>query len=111
MPSISRPLPRWLRIGLLAEFLLPSLLLLVSARELAAPFVPLAGPWAARLFGHSCGVDGQTPWIAWTLLGLGAVAGLLAARVRRGWALAPLALLWWPAWLATGLLSALNANT
>ncbi|MFT5463118.1 MAG: hypothetical protein ACI8QS_002004 [Planctomycetota bacterium] len=110
MPSFSAVYPRWLRIGLLIEFLLPSLVCAIAALDLVAPLAPLAGPFAARLYGHSCGIDALLPAAAAALLVTGVACVVLAVRVRRPLALVPLALLWWPAWLFTAFVSVVNAS-
>ena len=103
-------LPRWLRFTLLAELVLPAALALVATGELVAPLVPIAGPFAARLYGHSCGIDAHAPWSTFGLVVLGLGAGALALRVPKVWAWIPLAAVWWPAWLFAALVSAANAH-
>ena len=100
----------WLRLVVLIEVLLPPVVLLALTRDLRALVVPFAGPWAARVFGHSCGIDGQAPVAAWGLLAFGAASIALVCVVRRPLALLPAALLWWPAWLLSAVISAANAH-
>jgi len=111
MPPSTVALPRWLRLSLLLELVLPSLVVFAVTRELVALAVPLAGPFAARLYGHSCGVDANLPWATWGLVALGAASLGLALKRRRLWAMLPAALLWWPAWLVAAFVSALNAHS
>ena len=103
-------LPRWLRFTLLAELALPGILALVATGEFLGLLVPLAGPFAARLYGHSCGLDAHAPWLTLGLVVLGLVSGAVVLRLRKIWAWLPLALLWWPAWLLAALVSAANAH-
>ena len=107
----ARPeLPRWARIGLIAELALPSLLLFGFTRDALALAVPVAGPWAAWRFGHSCGLDQAMPLPSWGLLLFGIVVWVLFLRRRSLIRLLPVALVWWPAWLYAAILSAINAQ-
>ncbi|MFT7679901.1 MAG: hypothetical protein ACI8QC_003906 [Planctomycetota bacterium] len=103
--------PRWLRVTLVLECGLPSLIFLAMVRDGMALVVPFAGPWAARLYGHSCGVDSFLPAGAWGLLVLGAMSMALAIRFKRPRAVIPAALLWWPAWLLAALASMANMSS
>ena len=104
-------LPLWLRWVLGAELLLPSLIVAVATREAVALAVPFLGPWAAWLYGHSCGLDQAAPFLSVGLAAFGIASLALAWRKRHPLALLPAALFWWPAWLATAGLSALNAHS
>jgi len=106
--STARTYPSWLLVALGTEVALPFLLLFVMVPEPATLLVPVAGPWAARLYGHSCGIDSLAPLAAWGLLLLGALCITLVVRVKSPLALLPAAALWWPAWLFAAFLSVLN---
>ncbi|MDF1800592.1 MAG: hypothetical protein P1V81_15555 [Planctomycetota bacterium] len=103
-----RTYPRWLLFALGTELVLPCLMLLVMVPEPVTLAVPLAGPWAARLYGHSCGIDSFAPLAAWGLLALGILCIALIIRVKSTLALLPAAALWWPAWLFAAFLSVIN---
>jgi len=112
MPPAPR-LPRWLTWVLAAEFLLPAPVLFAMVPEVPTLLVPLAGPWAARLYGHSCGMDSFSPLGTWGLviLGLVSLAGLAyGLRRQRALPTVPAALVWWPAWLGAGFVSVVNAH-
>lgn len=103
--------PRWLTWALAAELLLPAPVFFAMVPELPTLFAPLAGPWAARLFGHtSCGVDAFAPLAAWGLVAFGLLSLAAILRWRRPLAAAPAALIWWPAWLLAALVSTANAH-
>ena len=75
--------------------------------EIRSLAVPLAGPFAARLWGHTCGISDLAPQIAYPWLALGLVALPLALRVRRGPWLAPF-WVFWAGWLLLGGISMIN---
>ena len=109
-PSPGHRWPRWLRWALAVEALGPSVLFFAAEPEGPSLLVPLAGPWAARLYGHSCGMDSFSPVGTWGLFAFGLVSLVLAHRAERPLAVLPAALLWWPAWLVAGVVSAINAH-
>jgi hypothetical protein len=78
--------------------------LAVAMRPYAASLlVPAAGPWAGRLFGHTCGIADRLPTETLLLALGGAVAWALALGLRRRpLARLPLAL-WWVAWVLAAL--------
>ena len=71
-------------------------------------FVVLAGPWSAKIYGHSCGFESNMPWASGGLVAFGLGAAFLAYRVRRSWALVPLGLIWFPAWVLAAGVGILN---
>ena len=88
---------------------IPAIGFLMVEADVRDFFVPLAGPFAARLYGHSCGMCDHAPgWTAgWTLFGV--VALFLKLRFRSHWFTA-LAILWWLPWLLFGFVSMVNAK-
>ena len=108
-PSEGAKKPPALLILGVAAFLIPTgLALLISSKPINF-FAILAGPWAARLNGHTCGVVDFSPEVAYGLAGLGVVVVLMANRFRSRSALIPL-LLWWTAWTFAALLSLINTT-
>ena len=75
--------------------------------EIRSLAVPLAGPFAARLWGHSCGMIDLGPQLAYPWIALGLLAVPLALRERRGLWLIPF-WLWWGGWLLPAGISMLN---
>ena len=88
---------------------IPAMLLYGADRDIRNAFVPLAGPFAARMYGHSCGMCDHAP--GWTagLTVLGALALYLKLRLRSH-GFTALALVWWLAWLLAGFVSMVNAK-
>lgn len=95
----------------LLAYALPAVLFFALAGSDIRPlFVPLAGPFAARLYGHSCGVSDQGPGLTAAVSIVGGIALGLRLRWRSPWFTALLAL-WWFVWLALGFVSMVNANS
>lgn len=90
-----------LSYGLLAA---ASLWAVPEVRSLAGPF---AGPFAARLWGHSCGAIDFGPELSDSWIGLGFAAVPLAMRKRRVLWLPPF-WLWWIGWLLLAGISMIN---
>jgi hypothetical protein len=87
----------------------PMLLALAVHAAWKSLAVPAAGPWAGRLFGHSCGVADGLPRLSIALAIAGPLTIAMALLVRhRILARVPLAL-WWVAWVLLALGSEINA--
>lgn len=91
--------------------LIVTFVLLIAATLLVTQgptaLAPLAGPWAARLLGHSCGVYDFLPLPSILLALAGPPSLYLATRRRPLWRIIP-ALLWATPWLLAGLVSTVN---
>ena len=84
-----------------------ALFLAIGFEFLHALVAPLAGPFAAQLWGHSCGLSSHLPGPTAALTIAGPLFFLAWLRWRNRWILLPLAL-WYLAWIAAGFLSMIN---
>ncbi len=90
-------------IAVAVAYAVPALLALAVHASPASLAVPAAGPWAGRLFGHSCGVADGSPALSLALAVAGPVTLALALFVRRGIAARLPLLFWWVAWALLAL--------
>ncbi|MEW6073390.1 MAG: hypothetical protein AB1726_12470 [Planctomycetota bacterium] len=105
------PLPHPSRrgtIAMLVAYGLPVAAAIAMRAAWPSLLVPAAGPWAARLFGHSCGMDGFAPPLTPALAVAGALALGLALLVPRSLFARLFAVLWWIAWVLAALVSIAN---
>lgn len=66
-PMVEPARPRRPYLGYLLAYVPLALLLFAFHPSAQTLLVPLAGPWAARLFGHSCGMSDTMPAVSITL--------------------------------------------